>query len=585
MVVQPPNFAAYANPNFGLALGQQIADLPEAYMKGREMKRMRASQQPIIDPNTGQPSEDPNTIVRQRLGLGGDYAEKMLPFLYGNKWMQQNAGLQPPSMEGNEPAPTPAPFARGAAAQPAQASQPRYSSSGADNSGDQTFLANVATKVFGERDVSPLIGRYAKALGIDPSDSLTPEQEQQAEKWMRNSAATMGAAPASSEVSRPAEAISAAEVGNNVGGAGPSLAGGPPSGGPAPVGGTAPTALAQAGGGRANVDAAGAAGGPVTAFTQWDARQRAMLPDQTTGLPPGYTEKTAARWYSLGDQKSNIANGLAVTGNKAQAEQVKSQADHAYGMAQKIRDAIKERAAFTNEQKIARDPAIPEFERGKALGTEMGKAQAGVLKEYVDAGRSAQKRIQSLDTIGDALKRGGGNITTGPFAEHTLHAKQALSSLFNIDFAGTPEAEVAQKTGFSLATQAVKEISQRPSQMEFRLAMQNNPGLLLTPKGSFMMIDVLKQTARQDIELAKLAQRRENWDNWQDISDKYYKEHPLKSPFDRSKNIGMDDLKAIGGDVPSPTAPTHKAADKAAYDALPKGAIFTGPDGKQWRKP
>jgi hypothetical protein len=85
---------------------------------------------------------------------------------------------------------------------------------------------------------------------------------------------------------------------------------------------------------------------------------------------------------------------------------------------------------------------------------------------------------------------------------------QGRRLLFDIDFKGLSESEVVQKTGFSLASLAVKEITSRPTQMEVKMALQNNPGLLLSKKGSLYMVDIMRQSARQDMKLARLANMR-----------------------------------------------------------------------------
>lgn len=578
----------YAVPQVGQQLGQALADLPDAYMKGREQKRTRAMQDMFLGglPQNEDGSTNWTAALQRYLQEGskiggGQFVGQYVPQLLDEEQARNAAAIARGEPVGPSAFFGPAP---GQANAPAGSGnlQPRPQSQGAPQGQPQPPAAQPQQSGprFRQLAASYRLGKDAidslgRVLKIDPEMPLSPQQVVAVRRAIEEELpkASTGAQPgrgAPSEVNQPAEGTSAADDAMN-GGSRPPFMGGGTSGAPATPGGRAPNAVAQAGpGGMATVDNAGAGG----------------TPGGVPGLRPTPVGTEAeARQQELVASRKEAAAAYLSKRNPTGSKDLMEQAQAARKRASEIRASLGEYNKPTTEQMNAAGQPLPEFERGKALSTKMGEAQAGVLKEFVDAGRSAQKRIQSLDTIGDALKRGGGNITTGPFAEHALHAKEALSSLFNIDFAGTPEAEVANKTGFSLATQAVKEISQRPSQMEFKLAMQNNPGLLLSPKGSFMMIDVLKQTARQDIELAKLAQRRENWDNWQDISDKYYQEHPLKSPFDHSKNLGMDDLKAIGGDVPSPAGTTHKAADKAAYDALPKGAIFTGPDGKQWRKP
>src|SRR5205085_92521 len=118
-----------------------------------------------------------------------------------------------------------------------------------------------------------------------------------------------------------------------------------------------------------------------------------------------------------------------------------------------------------------------------------------------------------LNVMEHALKQGEGKMTTGPFAELFLRGKQFannLTSQFGVEFEGLQPAEMVQKLGFSLATQTVKEITNRPTQTEVRMALENNPGLLLSEKGSQFMIAVMRQTARHDADLAKLLQRPEN---------------------------------------------------------------------------
>src|SRR6202030_1354098 len=80
--VQGPDYARYANPNFGLKLGEMLGQLPDAYMQGRQMRRTLELQKPILDPNTGEPSTDTGTVSKELLRRGGgEYAKDMLPFL------------------------------------------------------------------------------------------------------------------------------------------------------------------------------------------------------------------------------------------------------------------------------------------------------------------------------------------------------------------------------------------------------------------------------------------------------------------------------------------------------------------------
>jgi hypothetical protein len=276
---------------------------------------------------------------------------------------------------------------------------------------------------------------------------------------------------------------------------------------------------------------------PIKVLNEYDQKlKRLGLLGGYPGITPAQSANLIQQGKQLEAQRKTLADAIAAD----------------TGVTPKVKET--QQAGYGND--------VPGYEGAQAGAKKIGEAQGSVIASYIDRGQSAYKRLQMLDTVGDALQRGGGNITTGPFAEAALRTKQALSSMFGLDLEGVPEAEVAQKTGFGLATQAVKEITSRPTQMEVKMALQNNPGLLLSPKGSAMMIDVMKQAARQDVDLARLASKKENQANWPDVVDKYYADHPLLSPFDHKTPLGMKDVKAIGG---------------TAAQAIPDGATATHP--------
>ncbi len=266
-----------------------------------------------------------------------------------------------------------------------------------------------------------------------------------------------------------------------------------------------------------------------------------------------------------------MAVALGSAGQKGAEDAYNKQADA-------IATALQKASEPTPEQKNAIASGLPnpvELKAHEAQATEVNKAIGTDIADYIKAARPAQQRIQMLNSVGNALKAGEGNITTGPFAETVLKAKQGISSAFGIDLAGVPESEVAQKTGLQLATLAVKEITNRPTQFEFKTAMENNPGLLLSPKGSGFMIDIMKQSARQQIDLAKLAQKKENWGDWQGVVDNYYATHPLISPL-TGRPLGVKDVeelqKSAGAQpsAPKSSAPSLSFSTPAALDAAIK---------------
>jgi hypothetical protein len=266
IVGNAPQAASYAAPLAGFAFGQAIAGLPGDYMKGREAGRTIAKQDafkngmpiqrdangnPVLDAN-GNPVPDTKAIIDTGFKYGGlDFATQLFPYLGGQATSQRQGevdsgilgcggsspsypraenksgagpgnigGIRPPqpqlSSAGIDNGGTPSPGNVGVTgSMPAR--QPAFSSAGTDNGGDQTFLGNVATRVFGERDISKLLSRYAAALGIKESDPLTPEQEQRAEVMMRRTAQAMPSrnASPSEDISPPSGTTSAAERNQN----------------------------------------------------------------------------------------------------------------------------------------------------------------------------------------------------------------------------------------------------------------------------------------------------------------------------------------------------------------------------------
>jgi hypothetical protein len=199
--VPPPNFAAYSNPTLGMRFGQMIGQIPDAYMKGREQGRTIAKQdafkdgmpvqkdadgKPVLDAN-GNPVPDTQAIINAGFKYGGvDYAAGMLPYLQGQDVSARQGRIDRGVQDfGGEPAANPRPD-NGATGPghltlppPRQVPQPQpqLSSAGADNRGPQT-INSLASEVFGERDVTELLPKYAAAVRNKLGDPLTPQQEQ-----------------------------------------------------------------------------------------------------------------------------------------------------------------------------------------------------------------------------------------------------------------------------------------------------------------------------------------------------------------------------------------------------------------------
>lgn len=295
-------------------------------------------------------------------------------------------------------------------------------------------------------------------------------------------------------------------------------------------------------------------GSPQYASVGMQLLQRYINPEQFS-----LVRDNIGNIYSVNNQTHETKPVVQATPAMANAAASGMRTPLQYEAATQMTGAAAKNTELTPEQKNALTPPgtasgvnpVVDYEAAAARAKKVADAQGDTIGEVVKAARPAAQRIQQLAVIGDALNRGGGSITTGPFAEAVLRGRQAIGDLFGVDLKGVPEAEVAQKTGLGLAIQTVKELTSRGTQFELRSAVANNPGLLLSPTGSKAMINILTQTARQDIDLARLAQNPANHANWQDVQDNYYKTHPLMSPFDPNQPLGVNDLKRLQAAAPA----------------------------------
>ncbi len=178
-----------------------------------------------------------------------------------------------------------------------------------------------------------------------------------------------------------------------------------------------------------------------------------------------------------------------------------------------------------------------EKKRAEETAGELAKGQAKPVVEAIEFGGRAQKALNYLnlmDQVGrtpDAAK-----MNTGPFAEEFLHAKQGIKDLFGVDLGGIAPAEAIEKFNGFLAAEGAKELTNRPSQFDFKTFLDRNPGIKNSPEGRQLLIDGLRQVYQQDANLANLATKVKDPSQWSDIRDKYLAEHPISLMY-RGQNI------------------------------------------------
>jgi hypothetical protein len=229
-----PGGASYAAPLVGFQFGKALSDLPDEYFKGTQQARQLALQKPILDPVTGQPSQDASVVAQELMRRGGaEYAKELLPFLqkqpFFNKLLQDD--------EGGGGGPYPPPLARtnnnAGGPQYAPTQQPTRSV-GSPGEGEGDTINSVVTETMGGKPFPPAgIFSIARQLGINPSANLTPQQVSQVKGLLGSAALPPGSrVVANQETNPPNVENSAQEVNGNA--AKPSFAEGV-SGGAAPI--------------------------------------------------------------------------------------------------------------------------------------------------------------------------------------------------------------------------------------------------------------------------------------------------------------------------------------------------------------
>jgi hypothetical protein len=402
--VNPPYARDYAPPllNFS-ALGQ----LPEDAFAATQRARTLQLQAPVIDPRTGQPTTDPNQILRAIAERGGlEATASQLPMIqrqdYLNRLRSWFGGQEPSDSPPGVGAPghsqAGSPAAMGATPQPsvqtqAQTTQPQLSTFGADNSG-ATTVRSMATEMFGGRDVSAMIPRFAAALGVDPDASLNADQVQRAKSIMGPRVAQVvgGVNQTDGAVYQPTEeAGSSANTANNGINGQPARVAASPTG---PNGINAPAGGPGAGAPAPNSTVAGPSG------IASPPPERFYSPGAASVLPEGYRGQP----LKYLDQQERIATEFDMRAQEAEilgypAQGFRDKAAAARNRANKARDAIIADNALTPELKAY----VADRKPGETLAAYNARA-AGEKEAAV-----APYQIAS-----SAIREGGRPVTVGP---------------------------------------------------------------------------------------------------------------------------------------------------------------------------
>jgi hypothetical protein len=511
--VPAPNYAAYANPGFGAALGQMLQGLPGQYMQGREMARTREMQDAFKDgiPLNSDRSPNVNAIITKGAQIGGlPFVQQMLPFLQQVALGDQAAGdLAGAGGGGSAPARPNSPNAAGPSNITAPAT--RTSSNGSDvgdGPGSATLRSMATEFAGGDRDATGLISGAARSLRINPDAPLSSDQAAQVKTFLSQSPKPFAT---SADITPPSGSASAAERASN----GPDDAGGTAQNGP---GGRAAAPFA----------ASGASGAPGP-----QAESTGAAPS-TSGLPQGYDEATAGRLEQAAQNLRAKAARYAALKNPELSQSFEKQAEAYDARAKGIREALAKNAEFTPEQKNARDKSVEGFQTRKEVVAGDIKTSEKLYQGLQTLGQVGQVGNQKLDRIRSIMS--DPNFMSGAGNQIALAWKQ-----WNATLGGDPKAaapmEEFNKTAQQLLTDDIKAMGQSgagPVRVaEVQIMKQATANLGISPATNRYLVEEAYRVHNDNIAVARLAQQYKQQQHgyldagWDAIRDKYYQEHPL----------------------------------------------------------
>jgi hypothetical protein len=472
MVGNAPAGANYAAPLLNFA---PIANAPQDLFQGQQRARTTRLQNAFPDglPKNSDGSIDIGGMTDTLTKLGGaEYASQMLPLLMQGQMGQAGANAIQSTGDPNSAAP-PAnanvPGASGPAnirgpqrtsSAPGSTTpgQPQLSTVGADNNGSDT-VRSVATEAFGGKDVSPLIPRFASALGVDPDAPLNPQQVAQARAIMSRTAQNTSPGVAS-------------DAGNGTAAA-PTPVGGA-SGAPAPNGAiAAPVAhpVAPSGG-----------GSPSAASS--------LVPQ---GYQPGpYANALTQRAMALRTQAARVASFSA---GAAQAKVLQEQAQAYDDRAKQIFDSLNTANQPTNTQKDVATGADLSTAVNQAAAKRSAEVYSGIqgsanqfetgLKPYLDISRSILNDPRVYTGAGGNLSLDLNRVRTMFGDSNAAVLQEALQKTT----ASSVLAQINQQKN-ELMESGGPGSSGRIFQQQVELVEKAAPQLSTTPAGNRFLVEV-----------------------------------------------------------------------------------------------
>jgi hypothetical protein len=219
----------------------------------------------------------------------------------------------------------------------------------------------------------------------------------------------------------------------------------------------------------------------------------------------------------------------------------------------------------------------------KTVEEKAADARQVPVTAAIQRGPTAQKEVELLNTM-DILSRQTPQALSGPLADTFVELGKGLKEITNGALGwDTASAEGIQKLGGQLASLAAREITNRPALAEFKTMVLSNPGIYNSVAGRAMLIDLIRQSAQQDVKLADMATNADAR-QWPTMRQAFYNDpkNSLTLHYKgKSYAANADGIAQFSHDIaPAQEGGPQRIGSQREYDELPEGRQYIGSDGK-----
>ncbi len=198
------------------------------------------------------------------------------------------------------------------------------------------------------------------------------------------------------------------------------------------------------------------------------------------------------------------------------------------------------------------------------------------VTEAIKKGNDAPSMVQKLNAM-ETVARASPSLDMGPTSQCFVQAKRLFSNFFgdNPNLArDIASADTIEKLNGLLASEQTKTFTNRGTNFDLQTFMRTNASLGQSKEGFFMILDILKQEAKQAKELGAIANKYRGKDpeTWNARRQEYYEDNPIILNMPNNKG-GHDKIT------------TKPITTKEERDALAPGTKYIRPDGSIGTRP